>query len=283
MTANTATSSPPLTSLPSLILTTGPFLFAWSLLRQYTTKNGPSRIASTLITINSQVYALFSALLSYLLIQSYLNTQHALPGQAAVVTLPLGLSIPYLNRTTLTIADLGLIYHYSKIYEYADVLLLVAQGKVIGQHMAFHHITTPFLTYFRVLNCSGTDWRVFALANAVHHTFMYAYFGGVGNWLRSVIPYTGWAQLILGLGVDGWWMFETKGGKEVSGHVLGGGRLDEREVRTNTGDETTNRGIAILLLTRYAMLFWQELKEGRAAMSKEQRERARAKQGQAQG
>lgn len=150
------------------------------------------------------------------------------------------------------------------------MLLLVAQGKVIGQHMAFHHTTTPFLTYIRILNCSGNDWRVFALANAIHHTLMYSYFGGLGNWIRNVLPWTGWAQLILGIGTDGWWMYRTKGGKETT------------EVGGMVGkDEATNRGIAILLLARYAILFWEELKEGRAGMSKAERERVR--QGQVEG
>ena len=270
----TATGSGyPLTSLQTVILTTGPFLFIWSLLRQYTIRNGAFPIASILISVNSQLYALFNALLSYLLIQSYINSQHSLVGEAVTVTLPFGLSIPFVNKTILTISDLGLIYHYSKIYEYIDVLLMVAEGKVIGEHMAFHHVTTPFLTYFRVLNCSGSDWRVFALANTIHHTLMYAFFGGLGSWLGTVKLYTGWLQLILGIAVDALWMYRTKAGNELGPAA---GVLEIKE------DEATNRAIAILFLGRYAMLYWDELKKGRAGMSKEERERRRAAQGKGQ-
>lgn len=263
-------SQPPLTSLVSVILTTGPFLFSWSLLRQYITKNGPLPIAAGVASINNQVYAVFSALLSYLLIQSYLAPQSIIPGHETTVDLPFNLSIPYLNQSTFTISGLGLIYHYSKLYEYIDIFLLLAQGRVIGEHMAFHHISTPYLTYFRGLNCSRDDWRVFALANTVHHTVMYSYFGGLGyGWLRSITAVTGWAQLILGIGTDAWWMWRTNIGHDPSAV----------ESLTKTEDETTNRAIALLLLLRYAMLRWNEGNTGRAGMSKEERERYRLAQG----
>ncbi len=254
-------SQPPLTSLVSVILTTGPFLFTWSLLRQYTTRNGPSPIAAGLISVNNQVYAVFSALLSYLLIQSYTTSQSIIPGQETTVSLPFNLSIPYFNQSTFTISDLGRIYHYSKLYEYIDVFLLLAHGKVVGQYMAFQHLSTPYLTYFRVLNCSGGDWRVFALANAVHQTVMYSYFGGLGQWLpwlRNTKLYTGWAQLILGIGTDAWWMWRTNIGKE----------LGPAETFKKNDDEATNRAIAVLLLLRYAMLRWAEANTGRAGVSK---------------
>lgn len=256
-------SQPPLTSLVQVILTTGPFLFIWGLLRQYITKNGPQPIAAAVASVNNQVYALFSASLSYLLIQSYITSQSIIPGQETTVSLPFNFSIPYLNQSTFTVSNLALIYHYSKIYEYIDVFLLLAQGKVVGEHVAFHHLSAPYLTYFRVLNCSGEDWRVFALANTVHHTVVYSYFGGLGyGWLRSIKACTGWAQLVLGIGADAWWMYKTK-----IGHELGA-----VESPTKQEGETTNRAIALLLLLRYAMLRWAEANVGRAGMSKEQRE-----------
>jgi hypothetical protein len=256
----------PLASLKQVILTTGPFLFVWSYLRGYVSKHGAFPVFSTIITINSILYAAFSALLSYLLIQSYL-LQHASPDKPISIPLPLGLTIPFLDKSTLTIAEMGYIYHLSKFYEYIDVINLVGQGKVVGPHMAFHHITTPYLTCFRVLGCTGEDWRVFALANTVHHTLLYAYFGGIGDWLKRIIPVTGCVQLALGVGVDVWWMYLTEGGRKVEGT----GALE---------DEARNRGIAILVLVRYGMLFAEELKGGRAGMGKEEREKLQAQGGE---
>jgi hypothetical protein len=257
----------PLASLKQVILTTGPFLFVWSYMRGHISKHGALPMFSTITTINSIVYAAFSALLSYLLIQSYLLQQDASSHRPIFVPLPLGLTVPFLERSSLTIAEIGYIYHLSKFYEYMDVINLIGQGKVVGQHMAFHHITTPYLTYFRVLECSGDDWRVFALANTIHHTLMYAYFGGLGDWLRSVFPVTGCLQLALGIGVDALWMYWTEGGKKLAGTGA-------------SKDEARNRGIAILVLARYAMLYAKELQEGRAGMVKEQRAKLQAQSGE---
>jgi GNS1/SUR4 family len=279
MADSTTISSLPLTTLPSIILTTGPFIFFWSLFRQYIAKRGPLRSFTTITTLNSQFYALYSALLAYLLIQSYViqykNAQlpsdpfeDRLPLQSQspiTVPLPFNLSLPFTNKTSLSISELGYIYHLSKLYEYVDVFNLLAQGKIIGPHMAFHHITTPYLTYFRILNTSSDDWRIFALANCVHHTFMYAYFGGIGAWLRRVILVTGGVQLVLGLGVEGWWFWRTGGGKMLDG-------MEGEE-------EARNRGIAALLLVRYATLFVEEVKAGRGGVEREEREKMRVKEG----
>ena len=132
---------------------------------------------------------------------------------------------------------------------------------MVGEHVAFQHLSAPYLTYFRVLNCSGEDWRVFALADTVHHTVVYSYFGALGyGWLGSIKACTEWAQLALGIGTDAWWMYKTKIGHELSAV----------ESATKQEDETTNRAIALLLLLRYAMLRWAEANLGRAGTSKEQ-------------
>ena len=100
---------------------------------------------------------------------------------------------------------------------------------------------------------------------------MYSYFGGLGyGWLRNLKAFTGWAQLVLGIGTDTWWMYRTSIGHELSAV----------ESLTKKEDETTNRAIALLLLLRYAMLHWKEGNTGRAGMSKEDRERRTQAQGQ---
>jgi hypothetical protein len=130
---------------------------------------------------------------------------------------------------------LAYIYHLSKFYEYIDVLNLKAAGIEIGRHMLFHHLTTPYLTYYRVLN--SPDWQLFAFLNCVHHFWMYAYFGGV-SFFRPILPFTGWLQLGAGIALD------------VYLCITG-----DRNTPENLG-----RCISIALLTRYAMLFYEELK-----------------------
>ncbi|KIX94803.1 uncharacterized protein Z520_09493 [Fonsecaea multimorphosa CBS 102226] len=210
--------SRPLTSLPSVILTTGPFIFLWSTLRAYVVRNGPFSFARPVTRLNSQVYALFSLALAYSILNDVFHFQKL--GQVKS-------------------ADLAYIYHLSKFYEYIDVFNLVAAGTTISPHMAFHHITTPFLTHFRVLNAS--EWQLFAFLNCFHHFWMYAYFGGVSSF-RPILHVTGWVQLIAGIGLDIYY-FATHG-KEAP--------------------EVTNRAISLVILTRYAMLYYEEIKAGNA-------------------
>jgi len=206
----------PLTTLSSVILTSGPFIFLWSTLKGYVGRHGPMTLARQFTRLNNQLYALFSLGLGYLILNDMFHFQ---------------------EDVKVASSDLAYIYHLSKIYEYMDVFNLVAQGVTIGPHMAFHHLTTPFLTYFRVLNAS--DWQIFALLNCFHHFWMYAYFGGV-SFFRPILPVTGYAQLAACIALDIYWL---------AGHGL-------------ETDESTNRLITILLLGRYAVLFTNELRTG---------------------
>ncbi|EXJ66362.1 uncharacterized protein A1O5_10514 [Cladophialophora psammophila CBS 110553] len=205
----------PLTSLQSVILTTGPFVFLWSTLRGYVARNGPFRFARPVTRLNSQLYALFSLALAYLILNDVLHFQDL--------------------QQVVKSSDLAYIYHLSKFYEYIDVFNLVAAGTPINPHMAFHHITTPFLTHFRVLNAS--DWQLFAFLNCFHHFWMYAYFGGVTAF-RPILRVTGWVQLIAGIGMDVYYF---------ASHGQG-------------APEARNRAIGIMILTRYAMLYYDEIK-----------------------
>lgn len=213
----------PMTSLQAVILATGPFVFLWSTLRGYVERHGPLSLSLARHTtrLNNQLYAVFSLGLAGLILNDMLPSG----GTKRIETFGLSSS------------DLAYVYHLSKFYEYVDVFNLVAAGHPIGPHMAFHHLTMPFLTFFRVLH--ATTWEVFALLNCLHHFFMYAYFGGV-FWFRRVLPVTGWLQLAAGIGIDVYYLVTN--GREAP--------------------EAFNRAVSVLLLTRYALLFYEELKSG---------------------
>lgn len=215
----------PLTSLQGVILTTGPFVFLWSTLRGYVSRNGPFSLARSLTRLNSLAYAAFSLALGFFILDDVFHFDMYRDSQ-----------FRFLSPQT---EDLAYVYHMSKFYEYIDVFNLVAAGTVIGPHMAFHHLTTPFYTYFRVLNAS--EWQVFAGLNCFHHFWMYAYFGGVTAF-RPILPITGWLQLIAGIAVDVRYL-ATYGSE---------------------APESTNRAIGVLLLARYAMLFYEELTAGKS-------------------
>ncbi|KAK5294530.1 hypothetical protein LTR99_009336 [Exophiala xenobiotica] len=136
----------PLTSLQSVILTSIPFLVLWRILRGYVERHGPFSLAKSITRFNSQIYSLCSLGLALLILNDVFYFE---------------------QHENIESSNLAYIYHLSKFYEYIDVFNLVANGQSIGSHMAFHHITTPFLTYFRVLNASG--WQLFAFLNCLHH------------------------------------------------------------------------------------------------------------------
>ncbi|SPO01664.1 uncharacterized protein DNG_04337 [Cephalotrichum gorgonifer] len=94
------------------------------------------------------------------------------------------------------------LYHASKFYEYVDIFNVRASGGVIDLHFGFHHLTTPYLTFIRVVQHSE-GWKPFAALNAFHHGLMYAYFGGV-EFTRPVLPWTGALQLVVGILVEAW-------------------------------------------------------------------------------
>jgi hypothetical protein len=212
----------PLTSLQSVILTSIPFLVLWRILRGYVERHGPFSLAKSITRFNSQIYSLCSLGLALLILNDVFYFE---------------------QHENIESSNLAYIYHLSKFYEYIDVFNLVANGQSIGSHMAFHHITTPFLSYFRVLNASG--WQLFAFLNCLHHFWMYAYFGGVSVF-RPILPITGWVQLGGGIAFDVFYL--AKNGLQAS--------------------ESFNRSVAILLLTGYVVLFYQELRAGSQQKSK---------------
>ncbi|KAK4112821.1 hypothetical protein N656DRAFT_768379 [Canariomyces notabilis] len=123
------------------------------------------------------------------------------------------------------------VYHLSKFYEYLDILSVTAAGGSVGLHFGFHHLTTPWLTFVRVLPspASGSEgWRWFAAANAAHHALMYAYFGGWQG-VRGVLLWTGELQLVVGMVVDAMvvWrrLMSGEGVESVWRFVVSGGLL----------------------------------------------------------
>ena len=87
------------------------------------------------------------------------------------------------------------------------------------------------------------EWRLFAACNAAHHVLMYAYYSERAEmrWLRAVVPWTGAAQLGVGVGVDGWRLWQGQG--EL---VL-----------------VQGRAMAVGLLAIYGWLYWGEVREAR--------------------
>lgn len=153
-----------------MLLQTCLFVMAWYYLHRHVESHGPIRGAARVTTINSRVYAIFSLCLFFIII----SPNHE----------------PLARR----------LYHASKFYEYVDVFNVRASGGKIDLHFGFHHLTTCYLTFARVVHDSR-GWKPFAALNALHHALMYAYFGGM-QLPRPALPWTGAFQLIVGIVAD---------------------------------------------------------------------------------
>ncbi|KAI5464949.1 hypothetical protein BGZ63DRAFT_421938 [Mariannaea sp. PMI_226] len=154
-------------SIEFVVAQTVGFVTIWIAIDGYVRRYGPIIQARKFTLINSWVYSAFSFWLFYRILS---------PTHEA-------------NARTL--------YHASKLYEYVDVLGVRAGGGDIDLHFGFHHLTTPYLSYVRVV-LHSEGWRVLASLNALHHGFMYAYFGGAG-FLRQTLMVTGSMQLAVGI------------------------------------------------------------------------------------
>jgi len=178
-----------------MFLQTAIFVIAWVSVKHHVAKNGPIRQARTVTKINSWVYAA------------------AAFGLMVITLLP---SYDAVGRQ---------LYHYSKFYEYIDILAVLASGGAIDLHFGFHHLTTPYFTFFRVLQHSD-GWQVFGAANAFHHMLMYAYFGGA-SFLRPLLDTTGSIQLLAGITTDLWIAYRKmgSGGEPIWPNLFGAGLL----------------------------------------------------------
>ncbi|KAG6040324.1 hypothetical protein E4U41_000921 [Claviceps citrina] len=132
------------------------------------------------------------------------------------------------------------LYFSSKFYEYLDVLAVRASGGHIDLHFAIHHLTTPYLACWRVMEYDD-GWRVMAALNMVHHVLMYASFGGLA-FCRTVLPVTGSTQLVVGLVGELWILWRKKM------------RMDEQQ-------PLWPHWLSLCLLTVYFMLWLRDLSQ----------------------
>ncbi|KAH7159730.1 hypothetical protein B0J13DRAFT_539523 [Dactylonectria estremocensis] len=171
------------------------FVAAWKGVDFYVSRHGPIARARKFTLLNSWIYS------------------------AASFALMILIASPSLEKTARG------LYHASKFWEYVDVLGVRAGGGLIDLHFAFHHLTTPYLSYVRVILHSD-GWRVLAILNTLHHGLMYAYFGGAGL-LRPALEVTGTAQLVVGIGGEAWMLWKRLGKADevVWPHAVGLGLL----------------------------------------------------------
>lgn len=176
------------------------FVFAVTALAtgKYCRAFGPFKLAPAVTTLNSKVYAVVSLFLFFGILAS---TQS-----------------PKADRIS------RYAYHISKFYEYVDIINVLASGGSINLHFAFHHLTTPYFTLFRVVPepPASRGWQLFAALNAFHHALLYGYLGG---WtaVKDVLPWTQHLQLLAGIAGEAW--FACADGVEPWRNVFAGGLL----------------------------------------------------------
>ncbi|KAL3486681.1 hypothetical protein BJX62DRAFT_241734 [Aspergillus germanicus] len=180
-----------LTTIPELLTFTLLSITTWLSLQLYVRHYGLISLARSIIKFNSWIYTIVSFFMFLVII--------------TVPDSPTGTGITTEEHTFFSSASKRYIYHLSKFYEFLDILLVCAAGSPINLHFAFHHLTTPYLTFVRFLPGTAKNnndgWRAFAAANTFHHVLMYAYFGGASV-LGSILPVTGTLQLLIGIAVD---------------------------------------------------------------------------------
>jgi len=209
----------PLTALPEVILSTLIFVPIWILLRHHVFEHGPIPHALRMLQIHNAIQVVVSIYLVTTILLSTIDPNNLpKPVQSVAVTIQAHDSL--LPRYS---------YHLSKMYEYVDIILFVSKGGHHGRadvdlHFGFHHLTTPYLSYFRFLH-NYEGWRVFSFLNAFHHILMYSFFAGVG-WTHGFLPFTGFLQLIVGM-LHGLWIAKGKAerGQDVRADILAAGLL----------------------------------------------------------
>ncbi|KAK2770428.1 hypothetical protein FQN53_005539 [Emmonsiellopsis sp. PD_33] len=179
-------------TLPHLLTSTLTLITLSLTTHHHVTKHGRLPLAAPLIKANNNIYALASLLF-------------CIASTCSFDVFPSHRPSPSLHRLGDYVRhhedQLRYIYHISKIWEYVDPLLVLANGGKVGWHFGVHHLTTPYLTYIRILpnsNSNHEGWKLLAALNTLHHFFMYAYFGGMARF-RPVLPVTGCVQLVVGI------------------------------------------------------------------------------------
>ncbi|ORX40098.1 hypothetical protein BD324DRAFT_616250 [Kockovaella imperatae] len=195
----------PLLDLRSIVTTTVILATIQRGLAAFVARQGKSTIAKSLLKVHASIYSCICLCLVF----TSLVPESKWPTWIAG-----------------NLPDAGYIYHYSKFYEYTDVVLVTLLGYEMDWHWGFHHPTTPYLTYARCVICpDGGSWRIFAAMNSFHHWLMYAAFAGY-TFGRPYMGYTGLSQLTVGVIIEvyrGYLKFAQGGGlQEIWPHGVAG-------------------------------------------------------------
>jgi hypothetical protein len=126
---------------------------------------GPPNSAGRLMTAHNYAQVLVSLIILSLTVVA------SLPFSSSLILQSIRADDAYIAR---------LAYHYSKFYEYCDIFLVAVQGKPVGLHFFFHHLTTPWFTIARVIH-AHEGWQLFAGLNAFHHALSERPSCSVGN------------------------------------------------------------------------------------------------------
>ncbi|KAJ9664056.1 hypothetical protein H2198_000559 [Neophaeococcomyces mojaviensis] len=224
----------PLTSLQSVLLTTGSLIFFWTYLKAYVERNGVFRWAETILENHNFILATLSLVL-------------------AAYVLDIGHNV--LAATTGYVVDpytLGYFYHLLKVYEHFDIVFGVLAGHTeVAKHTAFSHLAMPLWSYFRIIDrpYDSTDWRLQVIADCSARFLNHAI-----PWLiedtnteRTLLTMVDEVRWYADVVIAGFWAFFT----------LQGQRENEQAIKTfgqPYKDEITARvlGAVILLYTGYA-------------------------------
>lgn len=228
----------PLLKLPEVIVSTVTYVSVWQTIQLRVKQHGTFKHASAVIHVYSYVQVVVSSILLTLTLLSLVSPPQHAPSTTTFTTIlhAVHKDDSFLPRYCL---------HLSRIFEYLDMVFFVAAGNTPDLHFAFHHLTTPYLTYFRTLH-DYEGWQVFAALNGFHHVLMHLFFAGVTGWTRPVLPWTRYIQLIMGIGWDVW-IVRGKLGKGEGG--------------------VRGYGVEAVLLSCYFVLLTREIRMSRRAES----------------
>jgi hypothetical protein len=115
----------PLTSFWTVLASTVTLVYCALAVQKHVRIHGQSPLASRIIKVNSCLYSVASLCFCLAIILSSDPAPESLKlwddGRADEVQRQL--------------------YHFSKFYEYLDIILVLASGGSVGLHFAFHHLT----------------------------------------------------------------------------------------------------------------------------------------------
>ena len=125
----------PLTTLPSLLVSSLIFFVIAQSIHRYVSSHGPIPKSPTALKLVDCFYAIFSFLMMAAILAEATNQ---IPFKDRWPPFAKG-EPPEQNKVTFSVV--GYVYHLSKTWEYIDVFLLIAVGGRVGTHMAVHHLT----------------------------------------------------------------------------------------------------------------------------------------------